>query len=124
MRRTYTQKEVFDYLSANPLGTAVHFGNLEDMDGKDYIFVDYYNDVPMLRDNDADYQSVIQISVLTKDYENRKTLTNYIKDEFLISPTYSFSDEHEYYMAQFTTGLFISQEDDPEPVPDENEDGE
>lgn len=124
MRRTYTQKEVFDYLSANPLGTAVHFGNLEDMDGKDYIFVDYYNDVPMLRDNEADYQNVIQISVLTKDYENRKTLTQYIKDKFLISPTYSFSDEHEYYMAQFTTGLFISQEDDPEPVPDENEDGE
>ena len=124
MRRSYTQKEVFDYLSANPLGTAVHFGNLEDMDGKDYIFVDYYNDVPMLRDNEADYQNVIQISVLTKDYENRKTLTNYIKDEFLISPNYSFSDEHEYYMAQFTTGLFISQEDDPEPVPDEDEDGE
>ena len=125
MRRSYTQKEVFDYLSANPLGTAVHFGNLEDMDGKDYIFVDYYNDVPMLRDDDADYQSVIQISVLTKDYENRKTLTNYIKDEFLISPTYSFSDEHEYYMAQFTTGLFIvPEEDEPDPVPDEDEDGE
>lgn len=127
MRRTYTQKEVYDYLLANPLETAVHFGNLEDMDGKDYIFVDYYNDVPMLRDNDADYQSVLQISVLTKDYENRKTLTDYIKDKFLISPNYSFSDEHEYYMAQFTTGLFIVPEDEPEvepdPEPEEEEDG-
>ena len=114
MRRSYTQKEIYDYLLANPLGTAVHFGDLEDMDGKDYIFVDYYNDVPMLRDNDADYQSVIQISVLTKDYENRKTLVNYIKDKFLISPAYSKSDEFEYYQAQFTTGLFIYPEEENE----------
>lgn len=110
MKRSYTQKEVYDYLLNNPLGTAVHFGDLEDMDGKDYIFVDYYNDVPMLRDNDADYQSVIQISVLTKDYEDRKTLVKYIKDKFLISPIYSKSDEFEYYQAQFTTGLFIYEE--------------
>ena len=110
MRRSFTQKEVYDYLLANPLGTAVHFGDLEDMDGQDYIFVDYYNDVPMLRDNEADYQSVIQISVLTKDYEDRKTLVKYIKDKFLISPTYSKSDEFEYYQAQFTTGLFIYED--------------
>lgn len=107
MRRTYTQKEIYEYLKANPLGTQVHIGDLEDMNGQDYIFLDYLNDVPMLRDNEADYQSIIQISVLTKNFENRKTLVNYIKQKFLISPQYSKSDEFEYYQAQFTTGVFI-----------------
>ena len=108
MRRSYTQKEIYDYLKANPLGTNVHIGDLEDMNGQDYIFLDYLNDVPMLRDNEADYQSIIQISVLTKDFEDRKTLVNYIKQKFLIAPQYSKSDEFEYYQAQFTTGVFIS----------------
>ena len=111
MKRSYTQKEIYDYLKANPLGTQVHIGDLEDMQGQDYIFLDYYSDVPMLRDNSADYQSIIQISVLTKDYEDRKTLVDYIKQEFLIAPAYSHSDEFEYYQAQFTTGVFIHQEE-------------
>lgn len=110
MRRTFTQKEIYEYLVANPLGTAVHIGDLEDMNGNDYIFLDYLNEEPMLRDNTADYQTIIQISVLTKDFEDRKTLVNYIKDKFLIAPEYSKSDEFEYYQAQFTTGLFISEE--------------
>lgn len=108
MKRSYTQKEIYDFLKANPLNTAVHIGDLEDMNGQDYIFMDYFSDVPMLRDDNADYQSIIQITVLTKDYENRKTLVNYIKSEFLIAPEYSFSEEHEYYQAQFTTGVFIA----------------
>lgn len=109
MRRSFTQKEIYEYLVANPLGTKVHIGDLEDMDGQDYIFLDYLNDEPMLRDNEADYQSIIQISVLTKDFEDRKTLVNYIKQKFLIAPDYSKSDEFEYYQAQFTTGVFIHE---------------
>lgn len=109
MRRSYTQKEIYDYLKANPLGTQVHIGDLEDMEGQDYIFLDYLEDVAMLRDNSADYQSIIQISVLTKDFDDRKTLVNYIKQKFLIEPAYSKSDEFEYYQAQFTTGVFISE---------------
>lgn len=109
MRRSFTQKEIYEYLLANPLGTQVHIGDLEDMDGQDYIFLDYLNDEPMLRDNEADYQSIIQISVLTKDYEDRKILVNYIKQKFLIAPEYSKSDEFEYYQAQFTTGVFIHE---------------
>lgn len=105
--RTYSQKEIYEYLKANPLSTKVHIGDLEDMNGDDYIFLDYANDIPMLRDNMADYQSVIQISVLTNDYEDRKTLVDYIKQKFLIAPTYSKSDESHYYMAQFTTGVFL-----------------
>lgn len=109
MKRSYTQKEIYDYLKANPLGTQVHIGDLEDMEGQDYIFLDYLEDVPMLRDNSADYQSIIQISVLTKDFDDRKTLVDYIRQEFLINPAYSKSDEFEYYQAQFTTGVFISE---------------
>jgi len=108
MKRSYTQKEIYDYLVANPLNIDVHIGDLEDMNGKDYIFLDYMNDVAMLRDNNADYQTLIQISVLTKDFEDRKTLVNYIKEEFLSAPTYSKSEEFEYYQAQFTIGVIIS----------------
>lgn len=109
MKRSYTQKEIYDYLKANPLNVAVHVGDLEEMNGNDYIFLDYLNDVAMLRDNDADYQTIIQISVLTRDYEDRKTLVKYIKDEFLSPPTYQKSDESEYYEAQFTTGVFLNE---------------
>ena len=108
MRRSFTQKEIYQYLLANPLNTNVHVGDLEDMNGEDYIFLDYAEDVPMLRDNEADYQTIISISVLTNDFEDRKTLVKYIKEKFLIAPTYSRSDESHYYMAQFTTGVFLS----------------
>lgn len=108
MKRSYTQKEIYDFLLANPLGTKVHIGDLEDMNGEDYIFLDVMNELAMLRDNDADYQTLMQISVLTRDYEDRKTLVKYIQKEFLSAPTYSKSDEFEYYQAQFTIGVFLS----------------
>lgn len=108
MLRNLTQKEIYEYLLANPLNVAVHIGDLEDMNGNDYIFLDYLNDLPFLSDNTADYQTIIQISVLTKDFENRKTLVSYIKKKFLSSPTYSKSNESEYYMAQFTTGVILN----------------
>lgn len=107
MKRSFTQKEIYEYLKANPLNTNVHIGDLEDMNGEDYIFLDYLSDIAMLRDNDADYQTLIQISILTKDYEDRKTLVKYIKEKFLSAPTFSKSDEFEYYQAQFTIGVFI-----------------
>lgn len=110
MSRSYTQKEIYDYLVANPLHTKVHVGDLEDLNGNDYIFLDYLSDTAMLRDDDADYQTTIQISVLTKNYEDRKTLVKYIKDKFLSAPTYSRSVEFEYYQAQFTTGVFIYEQ--------------
>ena len=110
MKRSYTQKEIYDYLLANPTQTAVHIGDLEDMDGQDYIFLDFLNDVAMTRDNNADYQTMIQISVTTKDFEKRKTLTKYIKDEFLSAPVYSHSLEGEYYIAQFTIGVIMAED--------------
>lgn len=111
MKRNWTQKEIYEYLKDNPLGTRVHIGDLEDMQGNDYIFLDYLNDLAILSDDRADYQTIIQISVLTKDFEDRKTLVNYIKKQFLsATPTYSRSDEYEYYQAQFTTGIFLINE--------------
>lgn len=112
MKRTYTQKEIYDYLKANPLNVAVHIGDLEDTNGKDYIFFDLVEEIAELRDDRADYQSMIQISVLTKSYEDRKTLVNYIKNEFLSAPTYSKSDEYEYYQAQFNIGVFLYEQEE------------
>lgn len=107
MTKHISQKEIYEYLLANPLNVDVHIGDLEDMQGKDYIFLDYLNDESILRDDDAYYQTIIQISVLTKDFENRKTLVNYIKQKFLSAPTYSRYDESQYYQAQFTFGILI-----------------
>lgn len=112
MKRSYTQKEIYDYLIANPTDTEVHIGDLEDMNGEDYIFLDFLNDVAMLRDNNADYQTMIQISVTTKDFEKRKTLVQYIKNEFLSAPSFSKSQESEYYVAQFTIGVILTPEGD------------
>lgn len=109
MRRMFTQKEIYDYLLANPLNTAVHIGDLDDMQGRDYIFLDYLNDLPMLRDNGACYQTIIHFSIYTKSYEDRKTLTKYIEDMFLISPSFRRSDDSEYYVADATTGVFINE---------------
>lgn len=105
--RTYTQAEIYSYLLANPLGTPVHIGDLEDMNGGDYIFLDYLNEIAMTRDDDADYQTVVQISVCTRDFEKRKTLAKYIQDKFLTAASYSRSEESEYYVAQFNVGVFI-----------------
>lgn len=109
MKRSYTQKEIYEYLCDNPLNVDVHIGSLEDLNGKDYIFLSYLNDIAMLRDNNADYQTLLQISCLTKNFEDRKTLSNYIKQEFLSAPIYSKSDEFEYYQAQFTIGVLLSE---------------
>lgn len=110
MIRTYTQKEIYDYLCANPLNVAVHIGNLEDMNGEDYIFLDFFQEVPTLRDNNAYYQTILQVSVLTRDFEDMKTLTKYIQDKFLTAPTYSRNDTFEYYQSQMNIGVFLVPE--------------
>lgn len=105
--RSFTQKEIFDYLEDNPLGLEVRMGAIPDMEGKDYIVLDYLLDLPTLHDNTATYQKQMQITVLTKDYEKRKSLINYIQSKFLTSATYSMSSESDYYIAQFQIGVFI-----------------
>lgn len=107
MTKHTSQKEMYEYLLANPLNVAVHIGDLDDMQGNDYIFLDFVNDEAILRDNDAYYQTIVQISVLTRNYEDRKTLTKYIQNKYLSAPTYSRYDESQYYQAQFTFGVLL-----------------
>ena len=101
---------VITMVESTKLEISSKWETLDNENGEDYIFLDYYSDIPKLRDNDADYQTMIEISVLTKDFEDRKILVEYIKQKFLSTPTYSRSDEYEYYQAQFQTGVFIVNE--------------
>lgn len=105
--RTYTQKEIYEYLADNPLNIEVRMGAVEDMLGQDYIILEYLNDIPTLHDNTAIYQKQMQITCLTRDYEDRKTLINYVQAKFLTSANYTMSDQSDYYIAQFTIGVFI-----------------
>lgn len=107
MKRSFTQKELYELLCTNPLNVDVHIGDLDDMQGKDYIFLDFINDIAIGYDDNGDYQTIIQISVATKDFEKRITLTEFIKKYFFAPATYSKDSESEYYIAQFTLGVFI-----------------
>lgn len=108
MKRNFTQKEIYEYLSNNPLGVEVHIGDLEDMQGKDYIFLDYLNEDLIGFDDMGMYQTFIQISVATKDYDNRMILVKYIKELFVYKPDYSHDDEAEYYLAQADVGVILN----------------
>lgn len=109
MKRLYSQKEIYDLLCANPLKIDVHVGDLEDMQGKDYIFLDYFSENSIGSDNGGIYQTIFQISIATKDFEKRKQLVKYVKQFFFASPTYTKSDDSEYYIAQFTIGVFLTE---------------
>lgn len=111
MRKTFTQKEIWDYLCDNPLNVTVHVGDLEDMNNQDYIFFDYLTDIPINAD-DGYTDSVIgvQFSVVTKDFENRKRLVEYIKNEFVCSISFDHDSEHEYYVAYMRCNLLIRLE--------------
>ena len=111
MKKTFTQKEIWDYLTSNPLNVAVHVGDLEDMNNQDYIFFDYLTDNPISADNGyTDSLINVQFSVVTKDFEARKTLVKYIKDKFVCTVSFDHSEEHEYYIAYMRTTLLIRDE--------------
>ncbi len=108
MKKSFTQKEIWDYLNDNPLGVKVHVGDLDDMNNQDYIFFDYLTDTPISADDGyTDSKIEVQFSVLTKDFEDRKTLVKYIKDMFVCNVSLDHSDEHEYYAAYMRTFLLI-----------------
>lgn len=104
----YKQKDIYEYLLANPLKVAVHIGDLEDMNGKDYIFLDYLNDELIGSDDKGCYRTDLQITTATRDFENRKILVNYIKDYFNVSVSYEKSEEFDYYLARCRTGILIN----------------
>lgn len=108
MKKSFTQKEIWDYLVDNPLGVKVHVGDLDDMNNQDYIFFDYLTDNPISADDGyTDSKIGVQFSVLTKDFEDRKILVNYIKDMFVCTVSFDHSEEHEYYAAFMRCDLLI-----------------
>lgn len=107
MYRVYSQKEIFDYLKANPLNAKVHVGDIDNMNGKDYIFLDYINERPVGFDNSGVYKTSVQISVYVKDFINRKALVDYIKKLSIFDVNFDDSAEGNYFVADMVTDLFI-----------------
>lgn len=107
MNRVYSQKELFDYLKANPLNANVHIGDIDNMNGRDYIFLDYLSESPDRFDNDGCYKTSIQISVYVRNFINRKTLVDYIKRLSVFDITYDDSQEGNYFVADMITEIFL-----------------
>lgn len=103
----YSQKEIYEYLVNNPLEVEVHIGDLEDMNGRDYIFLDYLNDDIIAFDDNGVYKTSIQITVATRDFDTRKILTDYVKNYFTVSVSYEKSDEFEYYLARCSREVLL-----------------
>lgn len=108
---SYTQKGIYDYLCANPLGVPVHIGDLEDMNGSDYIFLDYLTERIIGYDDKGTYKMELQITVATKDFDNRKTLTDYVRDYINVSTMYDKSLEFEYYISRNNATVVLCNED-------------
>lgn len=108
MNRAYTQKEIFDYLKANPLSAKVWIGDLDNMNGDNYIFVDYLNERQIASDNDGCYATRLQISVYVRDFINRKTLVDYVKKLSQFDIQFEMSNEGNYHCAIMTTTVFIN----------------
>ena len=113
----YTQKEIYDYLVANPLGVNVSIGDVENLNGKDYIFLDYTNETLISSDNDAVYQTYLQITVATRNFVNRKTLVEYVKQYLNVLVDYDKSFEFEYYVARCTCGVLMYENEELDECP-------
>lgn len=108
---SYTQKGIFEYLQNNPLGVPVHIGDLEDMNGSDYIFLDYLTDRLIGWDDKGTYKTELQITVATKDFDNRKILTDYVRDYINVSTMFDKSLEFEYYISRNNAIVVLCNED-------------
>ena len=106
----YSQKDIFDYLSANPLGTRVAVGDVSNVNGSDYIFLSFTNEGLISYDNGATYQTYIQITVATRDYEDRRKLVDYVKDYLTVTITYDKAIDFEYFLARCTCGVLMHEE--------------
>lgn len=107
MKKRYTQKEIFDYLTENPYGFRVHVGDLDDLNNQDYIFFDYLNEKIIAADNDADYVDFVEISIASTDFDRVRLCARYVHDFIVMPFSYSKAEEHEYYLAQGRTGILI-----------------
>lgn len=105
-----TQKNLVNYLSNNPLGTKVEVGSVKDMGGHDYILINYLYERLIGSDNKGIYSTVVQFTVFTKDFDNRKTLVDFIKDKFNVTVDYDWSNEYQYYQATLETTLMLAKD--------------
>ena len=108
MSRTFTQKEIGDFLKANPYNVPVHVGDLENMNGNSYIFLDYLYENLIASDNGGCYKTTIQISIYTKEFELRKKITDYVRGLTQFSIVYQGSDEGNYFVAILQSEVFIN----------------
>ena len=107
MSRVFTQKQISDYLALNPYNIPIHVGDLDNMNGRDYIFLDYLNDIMVASDNSGCYKTSIQVSVYTKEFAKRKTLVDYIKGLTQFEISFQGSDEGNYFVAILRTEIFL-----------------
>lgn len=105
----YSQKDIYDYLCANPLAIDVSVGDVKNLNGGDYIFLDYTNDELIGYDDRGDYQSYIQITIATRDFEDRKTLVKYVKQLLNVSVMYEKAMDFEYFVARCTCGVLMHE---------------
>lgn len=103
----YSQKDIYDYLVANPLGVDVSVGDVEDLNGKDYIFLDFQYDELIGSDNRGVYRTSVQITVATKDFDDRKVLADYVKNLFNVEVTYEKAFDFEYFLARCRSGVLM-----------------
>lgn len=108
MKKRFTQTEIKEYMEANPYGFLFHIGDLASLNNQDYIFFAYASERLISADNKADYVSSVEVSIASTDYDKVRAVARYVQGLFNIGFTYSNSDEHEYYLAQGETEVFIS----------------
>lgn len=106
----YTQKMIYDYLLTNPLNVDVSVGDVENLNGGDYIFLDFTNDNLMGSDNKGTYQSYIQITIATRDFRNRKTLVEFVKRYLNVSVNYEKAIDFEYFIARCECGVLMYED--------------
>lgn len=94
-----SQKEIYDYLCANPLGVNVNIGELEDLNGDDYIFLDFEREELIGSDNRGVYKLYFEIVCACKNFDNCITLTRYVQDKFNVDVRYNQATDFEYYLS-------------------------
>lgn len=107
----YSQKGIYEYLVNNPLGVAVNVGDLEDLNGEDYIFLDFLSEDLIGYDDKGTYRTELQITIACKDFENRKTLTKYVQEYINVSTYYETSYAFEYFLSRNTAQVIIHDDE-------------
>jgi len=106
----YTQRQIYDYLSLNPLNVEVFVGDTENLNGGDYIFFDITNESLINYDDKGAYQTYIQITIATKNYDSRNMLVNYVKNYLNVSVNYEKAIDFEYFIARCECGILMKTE--------------